>query len=1679
MPINEYASRLRWIEGERLDHVFEQCCDELETGGPVEAVVTANVTYTYRELDNRANQVARHLKARGIGPGDRVALMFDKSPETYVALIAVLKINAAYVPLDCSFPTERIAFILKDANVSALVSESVFKSILGPFSQTQVFLDEDSNAIDQQDAARLTPEEKGSDENQLAYIIYTSGTTGNPKGVVINHPSIVNFVRVAAEVYGYEPGDRVYQGLTIAFDFSVEEIWVPFAAGCTLVPAKPGVRLVAEDLADFLQEKRITAMCCVPTLLATIERDLPDLRLLLLSGEACPHGLVDRWDRPGRTILNAYGPTEATVTATVTRLYPNKPVTIGVPLPTYQVVILDEHENKQLADGETGEIGIAGIGLAEGYLNRDDLTAKVFIPDFLNLSHNPSGRIYRSGDLGRINADGEIECLGRIDTQVKIRGYRIELTEIESVLLELPEIAQAVVDTYEFDSGTKELVAYYSLVPGVEKVSHAEMAKKLRGRLPKYMVPAYYEALSVIPMTSSDKADRKNLPPPVGPRLTSGSENIVEAESEIEEALAAALSEILELESVSVEDDFFEDLNAHSLLMAQFCARVREKVSGVEISMRDIYQNPTIRKLAAKLDVDSSPSVAKKNQQPYWIASNLEYYGTWALQTVYYLALIAATTWLLRAGLFYVFAAENILYANLWGIAAVIAISTALTFVAVASKWLLIGRWQRGTIRIWSLNYFRFWLVHNLISLSPLAYFRGSPLFNLYLRMLGARIGRHAVVNCKSLPLCTDLIEIGANAVVSSEAIVQGYRAERGIIQIGSVKIGNDSFVGIGSLVDIETRIGNGAQLGHSSTLQACQVIPDGARFHGTPAEKTDIDYCPLPERNCSTTRRVLYSISQLTNILLFAVPIPVTGLYLLNIYGFSPSWAARFASPLANFLVATNILAVLSLIIGLIFIVSVPRLLALLIEDGKDYVLYGFHHGVAQFIDKWSNSEFYNTLFGDSPFITTYLTAIGWNLNKVHQTGTNFGTNQRHNSPALCEVGDATMVSDGINMVNTELSSCTFRQTKAEIGAENYLGNDIHFPPRAMVGRNCLLATKVLIPLDGSLRENTGLLGSPAFEIPRATSRDKDYSQIDETLRLQRLKKKGRFNLGTMLAFLFVKLLFINLSALYFYWAWTLESTVSYFTLTGAAAGFLAFTVLYNVFFERLSWGFKRMCPRIVSVYEPYFWRVEQYWKLCNPLLENLFQGTPYKTLILRMLGARVGRKVFDDGATITDKMLVEIGDYATLNNECVLQSHSLEEGVYKSDYIKIGQGCTVGTLAFIHYGVEAGENSIIEGNAFLMKGERVEPCSIWQGNPAKELTTKLAPTSSTSGRVPTIPQHTFSLDRSGNDENSRCGQPDPFCDAATLDCGHDQHGPVQFRKENDGSKAGIDLAESQIEFIEAGVGPPTSIGNDVGPTSTVGGALSEPTQEETATTYVCYGTVSEIIRLTDPSELLSKEELERVGSLNDPAGCARFLAGRILLRTALSWSVDDEIPPCSWKFTINRHGKPAIIAGMPDIAFNISHSVQGVAVALSKGSETGVDLESLQILGISKPIREALTDAEQASLSRLSETERWAEFIRLWTAKEACAKALGLGVSLDFRQLEVDLETMTLRLGPDLPNVGKNLVLAARKIRLDGNAYSLSVASVVRQGAEPRVRFFEARKKKSTGWMPSFRTG
>jgi non-ribosomal peptide synthetase-like protein len=1305
---------VRWKQGERLNHLLEEACAHFAES---DAVVTDGAVLTYRDLDRRANQVARHLVAQGIQPGDRVGLLFDKSAETYVAMLAVMKANAAYVPLDASFPVDRIRYIVADAEISAIVSMASFEERLAPLEVRRVFLDQAKSAIDAQAAGPVTGIAPTYDP--LCYIIYTSGTTGNPKGVAIAHASICNFVRVAAELYGYVPGDRVFQGMTIAFDFSIEEIWVPLMAGATLVPSRPGSSLIGDELADFLRERRVTVMACCPTLLATIEQDLPLLRILLVGGEACPQNLVARWYRPGRKILNSYGPTEATVTATLTELKPDKPVTIGIPLSTYSIVILDPAEEVALAPGELGEIGIAGVGLAIGYMNRDELTLKKFIRDFLNIQNNPTGRIYRTGDLGRIDENGEIEYRGRIDTQVKIRGYRIELNEIEAVLLDLPQIAQAAVTTFEPDPGVVEIVAYYAFKHGTD-LPITEISQALRSKLPAYMVPSYLEQLDVIPMTLSNKADHKKLPKPQVPRFSAGT-GYVPPKTDTERALAAALATILRVEHVSTEDHFFDDMGANSLLMARFCAVIRKNPGMSGVSMRDIYINPTIAGLSAHLDSSLGGFVAT-TREPFHVPSTIAYVTCGALQLAFYAAYTLFGLWVLDVGYDWTVAASSVL--ELYARAVLFAAGSfvALTGASIAAKWLLIGRFKAQSIPIWSFAYFRFWVVKTLMRTSPVMAFSGTPIYSAYLRLMGARIGKNVAMSCRHAPVCADMLTVGDNTILRKDTIVLGYRAQSNFIHIGPVEIGSNAFVGEASVIDIDTAMGDNTQLGHASSLQSGQRIPNGKRYHGSPAIETTSDYCPIESKECGWFRTAFYSSFELAALVLIAVPLPILAYHVWDQYSAASSASLSFGASTLSLIGMSAAWFFGAMILALAAIYVIPRLCMMFLKPGVTYRTFGFHYLMQSVIRRVSNSEFFCVLFGDSSLIVSYMRYVGWNLNKVEQTGSNMGTNQRHDNPFLCNIGSGTMVSDGLSMMNTHMSATSFQLAESRIGDNNYLGNDIFYPPDGRTGANVLLGTKTMIPIDGPVRENIGLLGSPAFEIPRMVDRDRDMNaSFDENTRRIRLRQKNAYNFVTALLFLASR--WMSVFAALVLWTAALANYDRFgvFALFAATA---VMTVAYVVFFvviERASLVFKRLKPKIASIYDPYFWFHERHWKLSESPITGLFSGTPFRALMLRAMGMKVGAKVFDCSRSITERTLTEVGDYANFNEGCVLQAHSLEEGVFKSDYIRLGNGCSVGPGAFVHYGVSMGDHAVLDADSFLMKGEVLDAYTGWRGNPAK----------------------------------------------------------------------------------------------------------------------------------------------------------------------------------------------------------------------------------------------------------------------------------------------------------------------------------------------------------------------
>ena len=652
----------------------------------------------------------------------------------------------------------------------------------------------------------------------------------------------------------------------------------------------------------------------------------------------------------------------------------------------------------------------------------------------------------------------------------------------------------------------------------------------------------------------------------------------------------------------------------------------------------------------------------------------------------------------------------------------------SLCVLPIVAKWVLIGRWKPQQIRVWSLDYFRFWLVKTLIRTNPLALIGvGSPLYVLYLRALGARVGKGVVIFSPTV-VCTDLLTIGDDTVVRKGASMSCYRAHAGLIETGSVTLGREVVISEATVLDIETSMGDRAQLGHASSLYCGQAVPADERWHGSPAQRTDVDYRAVPPTGCGTLRRVLYPLSQLLGMVLISLPLVIGGAVilvaevpqipaLLDSADLTPTGLSFYLEAL----IASFMLMFGGLVVGLLVVGTVPRLLNLAIKPDKIYALYGIHYFLHKTIARLTNVRIFTYLFGDSSSIVYYLRYIGYDLGTVEQTGSNFSTGVVHESPYSSSVGTGTVVADGLSINNADYSSTSFRVSTTTIGAHSFLGNHIAYPSHGRAGDNCLLATKVMVPVDGKVRDGVGLLGSPSFEIPRSVLRDTSL-ELDRTERRRRLSAKNKHNLGTAALFLLVRWMHLYALTMLAMLVADLYRRFGVPALVVCSFAFMLFTLAYLTFIERASTGFRPLRPQYCSIYDPYFWWHERFWKLSVQGLARLFSGTPFKNIMLRLLGVRMGRRVFDDGCSVVEKTLVAIGDDCTLNAGSIIQSHSQEDGAFKSDYITIGSGCTVGVGAWVHYGVSMADGAVLAADSFLMKGEQVPQDAYWGGNPAEE---------------------------------------------------------------------------------------------------------------------------------------------------------------------------------------------------------------------------------------------------------------------------------------------------------------------------------------------------------------------
>jgi non-ribosomal peptide synthetase-like protein len=830
---------------------------------------------------------------------------------------------------------------------------------------------------------------------------------------------------------------------------------------------------------------------------------------------------------------------------------------------------------------------------------------------------------------------------------------------------------------------------------------------------------------------------------------------------------AAVLAEVLQVDTVDPDAHVFEDLGADSMVMARFCARVRKQADLPTVSIKDVYAHPTLRGLATAL-AGPVPAVAEPSDatpvpaapaRTVRRATGVEYVLCGVMQVLLFLGYMLVNTSILIWAFNWINAGSGLVdYAR--AVVAGGAMFLAACLLPIAVKWLLIGRWKPVEIPIWTLGYVRFWLVKTLVISNPLVLFAGSPIYNVYLRALGAEVGRGAVVLTRHAPVCTDMLSIGEGTVVRKDTYLNGYRAVAGVIQTGPVSIGRDAFVGDKAVLDIRTSVGDGAQLGHASALHAGQAVPAGQRWHGSPAEPTTSDYQQIEPLPASTWRRANYAVLQLLAAFLVYLPLGFGGIVIaidtvpaLSTLLDPGPLALRTGSFFVAALVLASVLWLGVIVFRFLVIMTVPRLCNLLLEPDRVYPMYGIRYSAHRTVLHLTNSKLFQVLTGDSSYVVHYLLALGYRLKPYVQSGSNFGNEVKHESPYHVSVGRGTVVASGIAFLNADYTSTSFRMSRTALGKDNFLGNDIVYPPQGRTGDNVLLGTKVLVPIDGEVREGVGLLGSPAFEIPRTVARDSVFIRMahDEDLP-RRLAAKNRYNLRTIGWLLLVRWVYAVVFTVVGMTALDVLAELGAWALTLGTLFILAFTLFFAAFVERASTRFRGVQPMYCSIYDPAFWRMERFFKLMAKVgVHRLAVGTPFMGLLWRMVGVRLGKRLYDDGHAMAEKNLVTIGDDVTLNAGSYIQCHSQEDYAFKSDRVTIGSGCTFGVGAMAYYGSSMGDGAVLEADSFLMKGEEVPPGARWGGNPAEELD---------PGPVSALPAPPAPRTELGTHDDARTGQ-------------------------------------------------------------------------------------------------------------------------------------------------------------------------------------------------------------------------------------------------------------------------------------------------------------------------------
>lgn len=1300
------------IKDECLFELFERTVTNFSDN---KAIIFGEESISYKSLNEKSNQIANMLREKGVKADDRVAVFMPKCIMCYAAILGTMKAGACYIPLDPGYPEDRVRYIVEDSGAKYILIIEEMEAV--PSLGNSIAVSED--LIKEYPKVNLLREITGVTRNSLAYIIYTSGSTGRPKGVMIEHKAACNLVRASQEIYKATPKDRIYQGFTLAFDASVEELWLAFFNGGALIPQTDAMKKAGPDLFKILSKYEVSIISCVPTLLSMIDDDIPTLRLLILGGEACPESVVVRFKKNGRRILNTYGPTEATVIATWSEMKLGEKVTIGKPLPNYSVYVVKE--NGELAQiGEPGELLIGGIGLARGYVGRDDLTQEKFIKNkFHSEEFEGCDKLYRSGDLVALDRAGNIEFHGRIDDQVKIRGYRVELSEIENVANSFEDVKSSVVKVNKFSDSSEALCLYVVAKDKEKGIDTEKLFALLKERLAAYMIPPHFMVLDEIPMLPSGKADRKQLPLPNGDNMLS-KRDVVEAVDKEQKVIAGIIKQVFKIENVSIKDHFFNDLGGHSLYAAQVVSLLRKENGFQGITISELYEYPNIESLAAKFKVTGKqkPTTTvreRKEANKYREASSLSHRvcGFFQGLSIFMITLMVC----IPVG-YVVYNTFNGNYGVKEVLLSLFAIGLLYNPLAISlsiiSKRLLIGKFKEGRYPLWGTYYFRWWLARLFQRMCPEHLMSGTPLMPIYLRLMGAKVGDNCYIGTHEFG-AFDLISIGNDSSIAQDCQILGYSVFDGYINFGRINIGNDCYIGTHSSMSINSTMMDGSMIKEQSMVAPNQTINAGEFWAGSPAKKDSLDndvYKLLTTNNkVSKTKKIFFGFIHMMVIeffgllsVLFFTQGFVFGAFLRRI----PAWV----------LLVSPITATAIVLLSVLEIIFLKRLFMNKIKPGiySIYSIYYVRKWIADNIT-YLSLQLLHTLYA-TLYTIPFLKALGAKIGKDVEIST-----VTHISPELFEVGDGSFFADASMAGTPKVYNNSVIYEKIKVGSRTFIGNSALVPINSNIGDDCLIGVMSVPPNKEKTENGTSWLGTPAMYLHKRDVNN-DFSK-EETYKPSKLLYFKRLiiefirvilptNIYVLASYALANI-FHDICVNFFFWPSVLLMALS-------MAVFEVALVVFVVLLKFSLLGTYRAC--VNPLWSSFVWKTEFVTGIYDSMLGDHIltplTGTPMLPFVMRLFGCRIGKKVFLDTIFISEFDLVKIGREAAVNYNSTMQTHLFEDRVLKMDYLIIGNRASVGNGSVVLYDTFMEEGAILGGSSLLMKGETLEAYTHWHGNPS-----------------------------------------------------------------------------------------------------------------------------------------------------------------------------------------------------------------------------------------------------------------------------------------------------------------------------------------------------------------------